>query len=143
MKALKSTAMDHSHYVRIHMSARVPPGTTIEDLLTPSYWVNHAYRLKPGALIEVLSEDNLMDCELRVLEVGPTYAKVRLLRNYVEKAAAKPAFDPAAMEGVKHEFANKNDKWRVVHNGEVIKSGFGTEAEAIKAAEEYRSKLAA
>jgi hypothetical protein len=143
MKALKATAMDHSHYMRIHMSAVVPPGTTIEDILEPSYWVNHAARLKPGSIIEIMSEDYTLDCELRVLETGPTYAKVRLLRQFIEPAAVKKAVAPEVADEVKHEYANKIDRWRVVHRGEVIKAGFGTEAEAMKAAEEYRSKLAA
>lgn len=143
MKALKATAMDHSHYVRIHMSARVPPGTTLEDVTTPTYWVNHAFRLKPGAVIEVLSEDNVLDCELRVLETGPTFAKVRVIRNHVEQATVSRPVAPEVADEVKTEYANKTDRWRVVHNGEVIKAGFGTEAEAVKAADEYRSKLAA
>jgi hypothetical protein len=143
MKSLRSTAMDHAHYVRIHMCAHVPPGTTLEDILEPTFWVNHAIRLKPGAIIEVLSEDNVLDCELRVLETGPTFAKVRLLRQYIEPAVVKKAVSPEIAGEVKHEYANKTDRWRVVHRGEVIKAGFGTEAEAAKAADEYRSKLAA
>jgi hypothetical protein len=144
MKSLKASAMDHSHYVRIHMTAKVPEGTTLEDVTTPTFWVNHVYRLKPGAMIEVIGEDNSLDCDLRVLEVGPTYAKVRVLRHYVEREVAKKANPaPAVDDGVKHEYANKTDRWRVVHNGEVIKSGFGTEADAAKAADEYRSKIAA
>lgn len=143
MKALKATAMDHAHYVRIHMCAVVPPGTTIEDVTEPQYWANHTTRLKPGAIIEVLSEDNTLDCELRVLELGPTFAKMRVLRHHVEKPAEKKAAVPEANDEIRHEYANKTDRWRVVHKGEVIKAGFGTEAEAAKAAEEYRSKLAA
>ena len=143
MKALKATAMDHSHYMRIHMTATVPPGTTLEDVTEPSYWANHAFRLKPGAVIEVLSEDNALDCELRVMELGPTFAKVRVLRHYVEKAIARKQPAPDLVDDVKCEYANKTDRWRVVHKGEVIQSGFGTEKEALAAADEYRSKLAA
>lgn len=141
MKSLKSTAMDHAHYVRIHMCAVVPPGTTIEDVTEPTFWVNHAARLKPGAVIEVLSEDNVLDCDLRVIETGPTFAKVRVIRNFVEQATTRK--QAPATDEVRHEYANKIDKWRVVHKGEVIKNGYGTEAEAVKAAEEYRSKIAA
>lgn len=136
--------MDHSHYVRIHMTAKVPEGTTLEDVTTPTYWVNHVYRLKPGAVIEVMADDNSLDCDLRVLEVGPTYAKVRVLRHFVEREAARKSLPANPVDdGVKHEYANKTDRWRVVHKGEVIKAGFGTEAEAAKAADEYRSKIAA
>lgn len=143
MKALKATAMDHSHYVRIHMTAKVPEGTTLEDVTTPGYWANHSFRLKPGAVIEVISDDNKLDCDLRVLETGPTFVKVRVLRHYVEATKKANPLPAEVADEVKHEYGNKTERWRVVHKGEVIKSGFGTEAEAAKAAEEYRSKLAA
>lgn len=143
MKALKATAMDHAHSLRIRMSAIVPPGTTLQDVLEPSYWANHAFRLKPGAIIEVLSEDNVLDCELRVLELGPTFAKVRCLRQYVEAAAPKKAVSETVTDEVRVDYGGKSDRWRVVHKGEVIKSGLATETDAAKAADDYRSKLAA
>lgn len=143
MKALKPTAMDHSHYVRIHMTATVPAGTTLDDVTAPTYWANLAYRLKPNAIIEVISEDNALDCDLRVLEVEPTFAKVRVIRHYVEAVAAKRAAPKEMPADLVVDYGGKQDRWRVVHKGEVIKAGLGTEAEANKAAEEYRSKIAA
>lgn len=142
MKALKATSMDHSHYMRIHMTAKVPPGTSLEDVTEPTYWANHAFRLKPGAVIEVVSEDNALDCDLRVLEVGATYAKVRVLRHFSEASAPKKQA-PKPDESVTVDYGGKSDRWRVVHRGEVIKSGLPTEMEAAKAAEEYRSQIAA
>lgn len=143
MKALKATAMDHSHYMRIHMTAKVPAGTTLADVTEPSYWANHAFRLKPGAVIEIVSEDNVLDCDLRVLETGPTFAKVRVIRHYVETAAAKKQAPKEVTDEIAVDYGGKQDRWRVVHKGEVIKAGLATETEAAKAAEEYRSKLAA
>lgn len=145
MKPLKPTAMDHSNFVRIHMSANVPPGTTLTDVLEPTYWANHAHRLKRGAIIDILSEDGSLDCELRVLEIGPTFAKVRLLRNTPpEEVAVTPSAAPTPPgEDVEVNYGGKQDRWRVVHRGHVIKSGFETIVEANKAAEEYRTKLAA
>jgi len=142
MRALKPNAMDHSHYVRIHMSATVPAGTSLEDVMTPTFWSHYAWRLKPNAIIEVVSEDGVLDCDLRIMEVGPTFAKVRLLRHFTEQATAEKAA-PVSLDGVEVDFGGKADRWRVVHQGEVIKSGFATEKEAHKAAEEYRSKVAA
>lgn len=141
MKALKATAMDHSHYVRIHMTAKVPPGTTLDDVTEPTYWANHAQRLKPGTVIEVVSEDSALDCDLRVMEVGQTFAKVRVLRHYAEPAQQRQA--PKQQDSVMVTYGGKQDRWRVEHRGEVIRSGLATEAEAAKAADEYRSKLAA
>ena len=125
------------------MSAIVPPGTTLQDVLDPSYWANHAFRLKPGAIIEVLSEDNILDCELRVLELGPTFAKVRCLRQYIEAAAPKKVVSETVTDEVRVDYGGKSDRWRVVHMGEVVASNLGSREDAEKAAEEYRSKFAA
>lgn len=143
MKVLKATAMEHSHYVRIQMTAHVPPGTTIDDVTEPGYWALHAHRLKPGATIEVMSEDNTLDCDLRVLEVGPTFAKVRVLRHFTDAAPAKKPVAEKYNDEVTVDYGGKNDRWRVLHRGEVIKSGLATEAAAADAAKEYCSKLAA
>jgi hypothetical protein len=139
MKPLKATAMDHSHYVRLSLFAEPPAGTTLEDVLNPEYWANHTQRLKRGAVIEVLSEDSLLDCDLRVLKVGPTYAHVRLLRNYVESASVSA---PSVLhEDVKVSFGGKQDRWRIIHRDAVVQSGMETKAEAEKAAEEYKLKI--
>lgn len=140
MKPLKATAMDHSHYVRLSLFAEVPAGTTLDDVLTPEYWANHTQRLKRGAVIEILSEDSALDCELRVLKVGPTFAHVRLLRNYIESAA--PAVSTGLHEDVKVSFGGKQDRWRITHRDAVVQSGMETKAEAEKAAEEYKLKIA-
>lgn len=143
MKPLKDTQLDHASYKRLDMRADVPAGVTLADILTPAYWSNCARRLKSGALIEILSEDFTLDCQVRVLEVGPTFAKVRLIRNFVEAAA--PAAAPTAVElgEIDVTFGGKQDGWRVLHMGKVIKNGFATRAEAEAAAQEYRNKLAA
>lgn len=141
MKPLKATAMDHSHYVRLSLFAEVPAGTTLEDVLTPEYWANHTQRLKRGAVIEILSEDSALDCELRVLKVGQTFAHVRLLRNYIDDESVRNT--PKLHEKVKVDYGGKQDRWRVMHRGEVVNSGLETKAEAEKAAEEYRQKIAA
>ena len=155
MTPLKASDLDHSHYIRLQMTASVPAGTTLEDVLTPGFWANHAYRMKRGALIEVLSEDNNLDCQLRVLETGPTFAKMRLLRNYVaeeirsqagsvaSKNKSKTEKAAASDDEVEVNYGGKQDRWRVVHRGHVVKSGFETMVEANIAADEYRGKLAA
>ena len=140
MKPLKATAMDHSHYVRLSLFAEVPVGTTLDDVLTPEYWANHTQRLKRGAVIEILSEDSALDCELRVLKVGPTYAHVRLLRNYVENTTANPV-SSGLHEDVKVSFGGKQDRWRIIHRDAVVQAGMETKAEAEKAAEEYKLKI--
>lgn len=142
MVPLKVNDLDHSHYVRLHYTASVPAGTSLEDVLNPAFWCNHAFKLKRGTLIEILSEDSALDCELRVLEVGQTFAKVRLLRNYTE-ASAQGAKASATPEDIAVDYGGKNDRWRIIHRGEVVQAGMETKAEAEKAAEDFRSKLTA
>lgn len=141
MVPLKPMDLHFAHHYRLHFVARVPQGTTLADVTDPAYWVNHTPRLKAGSIIEVLAEDNSLDCELRVIETGPTYSKVRVLRNYSAESAPAPQHDLPS--DVEVGYGGKNDGWRIVHRGQVVKSGLGSKAEAEKAAEEYRSKFAA
>lgn len=140
MNPLHPSALDHAHYVRLNMVANVPAGTTLQDVTTPSYWSNHCQRMKRHALIEVLSEDGELDCVLRVLDLGPTFAKMRVLNVYAEPKAAKTK---RSTEAVEVTYGGKNDRWRVLHLGEVVSSGHETRSDAEKAAEAYQGKLAA
>lgn len=144
MKPLKDIYLDHASYKRLDMRADVPAGVTLADVMTPAFWSNCARRLTKGALIEILSEDFTLDCQVRVLEVGPTFVKVRLLRDYTEAAAPVTAAAPAVEIGeIDVTFGGKQEGWRVIHLGKVVQNGFATRAEAEAAAEKYRTKLAA
>ena len=139
MTPLKASDLEHSHYTRLRMTATVPPGTTLEDVTNPGFWSNHAYRLKKGSIIEVLSEDNALDCELRVLDLGPTFATMRVLRNWSETEALARELP----DDVEVGYGGKNDRWRVIHQGQVVKAGLETREAAEMVAEKYRSKFAA
>lgn len=141
MVPLKSLDLHFAQHVRLSFVAQVPPATTLEDVTNPAYWSNHVQRLRPGSIVEVLSEDNSLDCELRVTEVGPTFVKVRVLRNYTPAAA--PAIAHEAPSDIEVGYGGKLDKWRVIHKGQVVASNLGSREDAEKAAEEYRSKFAA
>jgi len=140
MVPLKPIDLDFAHHIRLQFVAKVPPGTTIDDVTDPMFWVNHTQRLRPGSIIEVLAEDNSLDCELRVLEVGATFARVRVLRNFVPDEAQTKRDAPA---GVEVNYAGKVDKWRIVHLGQIVQAGLETREAAEKAADAYRAKLAA
>jgi hypothetical protein len=141
MVPLKPIDLHFAHHIRLHFVAQVPPGTTLEDVANPAYWAHHVQRLRPGALVEVLSEDNSLDCELRVTEVGPTFAKVRVLRNFTPAAA--PAISHDAPTDVEVGYGGKADRWRVTHKGQIVASGLGSREDAEKAAQDYRNKFAA
>lgn len=120
-------------------AARPPSGTTLEDVMHPEYFQNELNVLRPGMLINVLSEDFALDCDLRVLTVTKTTATVRIIRVHEpDKAKTVKTADVSDLEIT---WGGPNHKWRYAHAGTVIKHGFSTEAEAEAAAEEYRDTL--
>lgn len=141
MVPLKPIDLHYAQHMRLHYAANVPPGTTLADVTDPGFWAHHTSRLRPGTLIEVLAEDNSLDCELRVLDVAPTFAKTRVLRNYTPEAAAEPKH--ALPDDIEIGYGGKVEKWRVIHKNQIVKSGLTTREDAEKAAEEYRIKFAA
>lgn len=131
---------NQSDYLIGRYAARVPVGTTLEDLLHPEYWQNHLSSLRPGMVVNVLSDDLALDCDLRVLTVTKTTAKVRMIRMFEEKAA--PRVETSALSDIEIKWAGPNHKWRFAHAGEVIEHGFATEDEAREAAAKYQAKIA-
>ncbi|MGN6773245.1 MAG: hypothetical protein ACTHJQ_25875 [Rhizobiaceae bacterium] len=120
-------------------AAKVPTGTTLDDVMHPEYFQNHLARIRPGMEINVLSDDFTLDCDLRVLTVTKTTAKMRVIRNHSEADAPKMKAAPSEVEV---GWAGPNHKWRFVHAGQVIEHGFATEDEARNAAAKYRAKIA-
>lgn len=131
---------NQSDYVIGRYAAKVPTGTTLEEAMHPEYFQNHLARIRPGMVINVLSDDFALDCDLRVLTVTKTTAKMRVMRNYSEATAPKVK---AAPSDVEVGWAGPNHKWRFVHAGQVIEHGFATEDEAKAAAAKYSAKIAA
>lgn len=130
--------------------AKVPPGTTIEDVLSPGYFGNHLDRMKAGMEVVVLSDDFKLDARLRVLTVGKTTASVRVLEDCSdakETASVKAkdrretkAPEKLKIDDVKVNHGGPHHMWRFVHDDKVIEHGFTTKEDAEAAAEEYVKK---
>lgn len=120
-------------------AAKPPSGTTLEDVLHPEYFQNELNVLRPGMLINVLSDDFKLDCDLRVMTVTKTTAKCRLIRLFEE--GSEPHVETAEASGVVVNWGGPNHKWRVLHNKTVIEHGFASEEEAYDAAAKYEAKL--
>lgn len=116
-------------------AATVPSETTLEDVLHPEYFANHFSVFKQGMRIDVISDDMKLDCELRVVGVSKTAAKLRVLRVYDEKKAIKQPTAELTPPGVNH--GGPHHKWRFLHGGNVVQHGFDTKEAAEKAAEKY------
>lgn len=116
-------------------AATVPAETTLEDVTHPEYFGNHLNLFRAGMTIQVLSDDHVLDCDLRVLTVTKTSAKVRVLRIFDPKTA--PRVKDAEITAPVIDHGGPIHKWRFIHNGEIIQTGFETKDAATRAAEKH------
>lgn len=124
-----------SDYIIGRYAAKPPSGTTLEDVLHPEYFQNELNVLRPGMLINVLSDDFKLDCDLRVMTVTKTTAKCRLVRLFED--SQEPKIETADASGVTVGWGGPNHKWRVLHNKTVIDHGYASEEEAQARANAY------
>ncbi|SCW39060.1 hypothetical protein SAMN02927900_01293 [Rhizobium mongolense subsp. loessense] len=116
-------------------AATVPAETTLEDVTHPEFFANHLSSFRAGMVINVISDDHKLDCDLRVLTVTKTSAKVRVLRVFDEKTAPKVAEAKISDPIISH--GGPAHKWRFIHNGEIVQHGFDTKEAAERAAGKY------
>lgn len=108
--------------------------TTIEDVLKPGYFGNHAARFLVGGnngfpLIQLDWEDGTKSVELKVLAIGNQTAKCFLKENYdFTKEAAKLESEVESGEGEAYMVAYKGPtkKFCIIRtcDKEIIKEGF-------------------
>jgi len=120
-------------------AAKAPAGTTLSDVMHPEYFQNELNVLRQGMLINVLSEDFELDCDLRVLTVTKTTATVRLIRLHKKEDAHETDVGDISEAAV--SWGGPNHKWRFLHNGVVIEHGFATEDDAKAQAAKYLATL--
>lgn len=121
-------------YARNVFAATPPAGTTLEEVLVPSYWTHITRQLHVGDRIEVTPEDNTWFAVLFVTNIVGNDATVVPVLNtpLVEQA---PADTPGnwykvTWRGTTH----KHSVVRIADN-EIMKEGFASKAEAVKWAE--------
>lgn len=130
----------------VRYAAKVPVGTSLADVTHPEFFANHLGRMRQGMRIEVMSEDMELDCELRVISVLKTGAKVRVLSVHSEPAASdrKPDEDAGGDDKDKLtvSFGGPHHKWRYGAAGkDPLETGFGSKADAEEALAKYLEEL--
>lgn len=138
---LSPAKLQAAEHYRTRYAAVADDGTTVEDLQRPEFWCHVANKLRQMDVIEVLSEDASYFAELLVMKTGVGFAKVMLLRKVdLEESAAE---DDGAMVSVqwkgphrKHSVIRKSD-------GEILRDGFVTKADAEIFARDYERTVAA
>ncbi|WP_318762583.1 hypothetical protein [Aminobacter niigataensis] len=116
-------------------AATVPSETSLEEVTHPEFFANHLSVFRPGMAIDVLSDDYKLDCTLRVLAITKTSATVRVIRFFDEATA--PHVTSTDVSPPEVSFGGPHHKWRFLHGGNVIQTGFDTKEAAEKAAEKY------
>lgn len=122
-KVLSATALNHTaDYSRDSYHVEVDNDVTLEDILRPAFWAHHIPRLRKNALIDIVRLDGSMDVQLRVIEVGIGYARMRprLVWEDETVAAARAQTDTVIAEHNAIE-ASVPPEYKVSHN---IKTGF-------------------
>lgn len=116
-------------------AATVPAETTLADVTHPEFFANHLSVFRRGMTIDIISDDFTLDCSLRVLAITKTSATVRVIRLFDEATAPKVTSTEISAPEV--SFGGPHHKWRFLHGGNVIQTGFDTKEAAEKAAEKY------
>jgi hypothetical protein len=77
--------------------AMIPIEHTLEDILVSSYWMHHASKIQLYGIIRAFHLGGEFDVDLRVLDCGTTFAKVRIrVGGTYSEETAKAGFRPDA-----------------------------------------------
>jgi hypothetical protein len=88
-----------AEYARDYWHCEVPNDTLLTDILKSSFWVHVMSRLKPHALIDVMTFDGLLDVQLRVSKIANGIAVMRPRMVFEDTEARAPIL--AAMAAAK------------------------------------------
>jgi hypothetical protein len=83
-------------YARDYWHCEVPNDTLLEDVLKSSFWVHVLSRLKPHALVDVMTFDGLLDIQLRVSKIANGIVVMRPRMVFEDKASRAPILAAAA-----------------------------------------------
>ncbi len=99
------------------------PGTTLEDVMKPEYWVHHARRVKIWDHLKVQAEDGEFYVELLVHAVTENSVFVKII-HVVE--ISDEVREEVSKEGFSVSWGGPQQKWRIVRNadGATINKGF-------------------
>lgn len=100
-------------------------GTTIEEMLEPSYWAHVAKRLAPWDQLVIRAEDGSLYAEAIVLESGQLHAKIMLKPGYpIDLQVSEPDVGTAIPEGYSIKWTGPVRKYAVVNRTEKVRDGF-------------------
>ena len=127
--------IDRADFARSEYFLSAPPGTTVDQVVDPDFWLHVARRLKVNDRIEIVAADGSFDMEVRVTAIDPRglWAHVRPLR-VAEGQFAVPEASGAYpdKDGYTVEWGGPH-RWRIVRGNDVVARDFPDQAAAISA----------
>lgn len=139
MKKLAESDRELTEYVQEFHTATPAVGTTREDVMNPVFWSNVARYIKPLAKIHVMPKDGAWYGEYLVLYSDNLHVKLHELCYHELDAAKESGADVYIAKWisppVKFGVIRKSD-------GDVVKAGFSTKADAVAYAQELQKRLA-
>lgn len=127
--SIHPSRMKHAEHTRNEWTIDAEVGTTIEDVMEPSYYAHMAEQMQPFDHVNVRMDDGSWVAYLIVAGTGRNWARVRLDRK-IEMTVDQDT--PA--ETVRHrvEWKGPHFKWSVIRvaDGEKVKEGCASKAEA-------------
>lgn len=139
-KQLSPSAIKAAEFARQVWRIIVPRGTTVEDMLKPTYWGHVAAQLRTGDKIEAVVEDNSGYFEFYVRFARRLEAAVSLI-SQSDLPAAEITED--LVKEYRVEFRGQRAKWSVIKGKEVVKQGIESEGEAQAWLDNHLKALAA
>lgn len=129
--ALGPGRFKEADYQRRTFAATAEAGTTVEEMLEPKYWANHAPMVTPCSRIDCITEDMTLFVEFLVLSCDRNWVQVHVLAKH-ELIPAHLRVMPAVSDEYRVEHAGLHHKWRVVRRSDsaAIKTGCQTKDEA-------------
>ncbi|MDE2440030.1 MAG: hypothetical protein KGP14_03320 [Betaproteobacteria bacterium] len=121
---LKRVEVEYNRYFDV-----VPPGITLEEVMTTDYWVNVRRQIRLHDVLEVVAADGAFDAEFRVTMIDHIRGLMtfRLLRETKGPKIAASLPSQADRYAVKHR---GHGNWAVVEiaTGSVVSEGMSREA---------------
>ncbi|WP_375408511.1 hypothetical protein [uncultured Methylobacterium sp.] len=107
-------------------------GTTVDELLNPTFFVNVAGTVRAGDIIECLWDDYSRFLQLMVRKADRISVVVAPFGGADLERVERDETEEAPAEDYRHEFAGAQEQWRVIRvaDGQVIKAGLASEAAA-------------
>jgi TusA-related sulfurtransferase len=124
--SLNPNALIDAEFSRRVYCVNVLPSTTVEDLVNPNFWTHVAMKLRPGDMIEVLSDDKAFCAKLVVRSARRLDATVSLV-YWKDLEIADVSQIASEYEIV---FRGAKSRWSILKGSDVLKSCFDTRNQA-------------